>query len=276
MKTILKISILFLAIDFSCQTLIAQKASDVLENGLHVKNGEKIFLQYGNKILKYCVAKSLVDITNPPDFTTLPDSIIFLIDKNEANIYLYPPLNPLNNSYTNEIKELPDPINEAAATAIGSIINILTSTYNEKSTKAKPIDEMKDKNIESNLDAIQYLLKKDSKKEIKSIFDTLRNLTFIDETYTINSLARCNKEIIIIQNHFNKVDSLVKVTKELIDNYSVNKDNPSITKFIYYSFFKDICITAEEQNKRLEKLLIAYRLVKAAQETASICGSQTG
>lgn len=110
------------------QTTFAQKASEVLENGIPVKKGNSIFLKYDltDKTLKIDDAKK----GQPVNFTTIEDSAIYLVRKNEINIYLRP-LNPINYTFYSETKVIIDPINEAAEKALGDILGVLENVTEE-------------------------------------------------------------------------------------------------------------------------------------------------
>ena len=214
-----------LAILISYQFATAQKASDVLENGIHVKNGEKLFLQYSNSVIKFDATKSLQDVANPPDFITLGDSSIFLVSKNGVNVYLLP-LNPLNFSYYTEIKVITDPINEAALAGLVSIIDIIGITTKEvkvntpgpqgASTTMTVFDTCQNFNdIESSLKLIQKFLKNNQKDAIVKVFKSLKELSFIDESATTSNLDKYEQQKILIEQYFNKTDSLIELTSVL-------------------------------------------------------------
>lgn len=107
----MKKKFLFLSMILICaQRILGQTAAEVLESGVPVERGHRLFLKYdiSDKILKVDAAKKDQDA----DFTALEDSLTFLVRKNAVNIYLKP-LNPLNYSYNTETKIIIDPINEA-------------------------------------------------------------------------------------------------------------------------------------------------------------------
>lgn len=238
------------------QFAIAQKASDVLENGIQVKYGEKIFLQYGKSGLKFDIAKSLQDAANPPDFTTLDDSTIFLVSKNGVNVYLNP-LNPLSYSYVTGTKVITDPINESAATALGSIIDVLSTTSRKVITPGVAPGSpttvfdtcLNFKSIETNLKAIQELLKANQKDDIIKVFKQLKALTFLEKDSTLSDLEKIKNLKSPIEKHFTKIDSLIKATKKKIEDYKCDKTSGFITQYIFNSILKDLNSTNEEQKK---------------------------
>src|SRR5262245_14045373 len=85
--------------------VMAQKAREVLEQGKRIRAGKKLFLEKDGNVLKYDINMELKDPT------TLPDSSIFLVEKEEVNIYLKP-LNPLSFSYKTTNVVIVDPVSE--------------------------------------------------------------------------------------------------------------------------------------------------------------------
>jgi hypothetical protein len=120
-KIFLTLLTVLICYDFSS----AQKASDVLENGIPVKSDYALFLKFDekDKILKYAIAKSKGDETNPIKPIPLSDSAIFLVTQTYLPTYMLP-LNPLNFSQATENKIIIDSINEAAASTLSSIIDV--------------------------------------------------------------------------------------------------------------------------------------------------------
>jgi len=277
-----------LAILICYQFATAQKASDVLENGIHLKSGNKIFLQYDTKVLKFDAAKSLQDPTNPPDFTTLDDSTIFLVSKNGINVYLRP-LNPLNFSYNSENKVVIDPINEAAATALGSIIDVL-GTVNptkaappaaagdkkKKAAPAPPVKCEKFKTLQTKIELIQTKLSDSKKTKTVEIFKKLKALDFLDETSTKADLVTTKASIAEIENHFKEVAALIDEAKTDVKNYDCDFPESFTAKYIFNAILKDLTSTMEEQKKRLDNLQTTYNLVEKVQQTASIGGGEDG
>lgn len=264
---------------YSC---MAQTASQVLEKGLTVKPGEKIFLRFDKRVLKYDVARSLQDQANPIDYTTLEDSVIFLVSKSGVNVYLNP-LNPLNYSYDTETKVIVDPINEAAASTLGSIIDVLSPTMNI-TTSGNWTLEMKDSvacqtGLIEDIENIQNLLEKSQRDDINRLFMALKDISFSDETNTKLKIKENGELLEPIIMHFAKIDTLLNLIKEKIDKCDFGSDDKikiKTTKFIFYSIYKDLKVTADEQQKRLKNLQAAFSLVEKAQEIASSGGGVDG
>jgi len=265
------------------QQIFAQKASDILENGEPVKKGHRMFLKYDitDKVLKVDAVKKDQDV----DFTTLEDSIIFLVRKNAINVYLRP-LNPLNYSYNTEIKVVIDPINEAAANAMGGVIDVITSVTPKKTPPAakgdkkkkeepaaQPIECTKFEKLKTEVEKIQAKLSNTKKDEILKIFETLKAITFLAEQSTKDALTTAKDEIKVIEDHFKEVDGLITDAKTLTKDFDGCDAIDGFTgKYIFNAILKDLSTTMEEQKKRLTNLQTAYKLVKDMQEKASIGG----
>ena len=201
------------------QQIFAQKASDVLENGEPVKKGHRMFLKYDitDKVLKVDAVKKDQEV----DFTTLEDSIIFLVRKNAINIYLRP-LNPLNYSHNTETKVVIDPINQAAETALGDVIGTLVTVINPTKTapavvapsgrpaNANAFTKVECKEFTELKTAIANIQKKLSfskKDDITKIFEALKAITFADEKSTIEALNSSKENIKVIEEHFKEVEA---------------------------------------------------------------------
>jgi hypothetical protein len=270
-----------LAILICYQFASAQKASDVLENGIPVEKGHRLFLKYDitEKVLKVDAVKKDQEV----DFTTLEDSIIFLVRKNAINVYLRP-LNPLNYSYNTETKVVIDPINEAAANAMGGVIDVITSIAptktppaatgdKKKKTVTPPIECTKFEKLKTEVEKIQAKLSNTKKDEILKIFETLKGITFLAEQSTKDALTTAKDEIKIIEDHFKEVEGLITGAKTLAKDFDGCDAIDGFTgKYIFNAILKDLSTTMEEQKKRLTNLQTAYKLVKDMQEKASIGG----
>jgi hypothetical protein len=258
---------------FSYQITIAQKASDVLENGISIQKGHRLFLKYN--ISKKVLESDAIEDGQGVDFTTLEDSIIFLVRKNEINIYLRP-LNPLNYSYNAETKVVIDPINEAAAKAIGEIIGVLEKVAPKFTPaagdpkiapeKCKKLEELKD-----SIKSIQAKLNVSQKDKIINIFDKLKALTFDNEQSTIKSLDDIKKEINMILTHFDDITKLIEKVKGISEGYKCSCPYPDefTAKYIFNAILKDLSAALEEQKKRFTNLQAAYNLVEGMQVKAS-------
>ncbi len=282
-----QIILLITVITFLSQVTMAQQAKDILENGIHIISGKVIIIKYDftSKVLKFDAAKSLQDIANPLDFTTLEDSTIFLVSKNGVNAYLRP-LNPLNYSYATENKIITDPVNKEGATALGVIIDVLKTTTrvipaktsNGVTTMAPIVYDTCETffNIETNLKQIQTLIKDNKKESINKVFIQLKAIQFIDSSTTNKQLRLSEVDKLSIESSFTKIENLIESTKKMIDVYNCDKPSGFITKYIFSSIAKDLSTSYEEQKKRLTSLKSAYDVVEKARDLALVGGGEIG
>ena len=280
---------------FCSHQILAQTVADVLENGEPVKKGYRIFLKYDVKenILKADVAKT----HESADFTTLEDSIIFLVHKNAINVYLRP-LNPINYSYSSETTIILDPINEAAEKALEDVINVLsivspakksTSTSTNllginKSTKNNNlITELMNYfqntecvnfwELKTEIEEIQKELLNTQKEAILKNYNHLKSISFQSEQETKDELAKIKTEIKAIENHFNKVDTMIINANSKIKNLNCDDSIDVFTyKYIFNDLLKDLTSILEMQKKRLANLQSIFKLVNDMQILASIGG----
>src|ERR1700745_2233185 len=96
----------------------SQKAKDIIENGIPVREGHKLFLKFENNVLKYDLGKI------PNDFIPIEDSICLLPHRSAVNVYLQP-LNPLNYSFDTTLVYVPDAIQTDANTALDGVLAVL-------------------------------------------------------------------------------------------------------------------------------------------------------
>lgn len=284
-KLLLSVSIsLFLMGQDDCQ---AQKAGDVLQNGIPVKAGNKIFLRYDGVVLKEAVERT------PTDFVTLNDSAIFLVAKEGVNFYMRP-MNPLNYSYKGENKVVVDPIDEAAATALGKVTEMVTKLGSalasattskqgstttgtkgagaNKPTVTKVVDSCAIDFIDmfkQHSTVIQNRLLDDKKKELGKLFKQLKALTFEGEASTIAGLADINTGIGDVDTYFSKTEGLITELLQLAETYACSNPEPFTTQFVLKAVGKELLATTQAQKKRLQNLQTLYKSVKDAQVKGS-------
>jgi hypothetical protein len=269
-----------LATIFFIQLATAQKARTVLENGIPLDKGDRIFLKYDTdkRVLKIDAARTEEDV----DFITFEDSItnLFLVRKDAINVYLRP-LNPLNYNYGTETNVRIDPINEEAANALGLIFDVLDERLQPpafifwQAERPKTCEKfykdfnMRFKSIQSDLDDTK-------KEEIAGIFRDLKAVSFADEDMTISDLSSINNHIQTIETHFSGLESKINKSKELLLETDSFFDtcfyDSYAARYVYNAILKDFSLTVEEQKKRLTNLQAAYKLVKDMQVKASIGG----
>lgn len=254
---------LFFVIAFTSYHSGAQTAKDVLEKGERVKSGNKIFLRKEGTALKYDVNEV------PKDFTTLEDEKIFLVEKNELNIYIRP-LNPLNFQLKTTNVVIVDPITEAEANASKAIFDMLETVKNN-ALAAQSACGIYD-NIKDTIESVKEDLGRDQKATIVEIFKKLKLLGFEDADDTKNDLEEYAKNIAAVETHFKIVDRKIKAVSQMIKNYTcgiiAGFPDEFTGKFIFSAMVKELETMRNEQIKRLANLQQAYKLVKAAEVNA--------
>ena len=274
-------------------SVFAQKASDVLENGIRVGTDNVIIYKYDPvaKILKYGITRSLNDITQPVIFLPTEDASLYLCNRNAANIYVRP-LNPLNYSFGSNIEILPDPINETAATALGTIINSIPGANTGKVTQAQPDKIVNGKNvpqqplvievctisndIERKLQAIENALKSDKKNEINSIFKSLKELDFKEENLTVRAFDKIKVTKEPIDDHFKDIDKKLTEVQTLVSEYKCEKMNGEIVRMQLNLIVQNFSNVFQEQSKRLKNLQVAFELVEKEILKASSGDGESG
>ena len=294
---------IFLVIIFliSSVTVFSQKARDVLENGIPIKKGHRLFFKYdiGEKKFQVDEHESIVKA----DFTKLEDSSIFLSKKTGINVYMRP-LNPLNYTWDGESKIIIDPIDEEALKALTEIVNnipnliqnntfsalnpndleslrnkfktqVSTEEFKKYENLFRPFNQ-KDKsidlifnNVKSNLKSINDSLRTDKKDHFAKIFNSLKTLSFKDSTSTGNGLRSCNTEISKFEKFYTDIDTAINNSQKLVD--SIKEDSiPTYTlKFVFNFIIKEQKHLLSEQKKRVDQLRQVYSIVYKVYENAA-------
>ncbi|MES2478016.1 MAG: hypothetical protein V4561_02960 [Bacteroidota bacterium] len=275
---------------FGFQQMYAQTAADVLEKGIVIKSGKMLLLRYRDSTLKYDLVRSLQDQNRPPDYTNLRDSTFFLAVKRDINVFIRP-LNPLNYSINTENKVYIDPINEAAATAMGKIIDAISQKQEGADLNSKNSSPFREqsplksasKKTQSKLDSLNTLLKgidsmvvKTQKPEIIDAFKKLKGLTFESENKTKDEIEKIRLDIDKIKKHFEDFSQLIQNVKEKTETFPAEPVDEFIFKRILTLIVKDITVTMLEQKKRYDNLEKIYTLVYNTYEKASIGGGDDG
>jgi len=263
-------------------TLFAQKASDILENGIIIDSKSRLFLKYceNNAIKYYITDKDNIDKTY---FCDLKDSTIFVSKDNEIHIFLMP-LNPLKFTYNQNISYINDPIDSSAIAAYNMIydffnmINSPIKKNNKKETtdffkkeimdssKKETMDSIK-KEIMDSIKKIKDSLKDDQNKKIVLCFKNLKKLSFNDEKNTKDSLKIIRKKINNIENHFSSIDSLINNSTNKILKNGTNLSLIEI--YVLNEILNNLKEIAGKQKKRLNNLLNAYIVVEKFQVKAT-------
>lgn len=275
------------------QLATAQKASDVLENGIPLKTNEKLFISFENesKELKFDAAKSIQDPSNPPDFITLKDSTIFLASKGGVNVYLRP-LNPLNFSYSTENKIIIDQISADEVAALSTIIAVINTVIPVNKAKPlapkgtppgilnpkPPVDVDCDiKKLQETVESIQKKLSDNKKATINGIFKKLKSLDFIDKDDTKSQLATIKISIDEVEDYFNKIEASIIDGKKMVEDYKCDSPDKKFTiQYIFNDILKDFSTTKNEQKKRLDNIQRIYEEVDKEQRVAAIGGGSDG
>lgn len=279
----MKQTLLLLAVTCFCLQAVAQKASDVIENGIAVKKDGKLFFNYEGKEIKYDAAFFLSDNSQrTPNFLPIKDSCIFLVKNSAIRVYVKP-VNPLNYSYSAENKLIIDPINEIAAKTLGSIGDILSKVTTSGTASGAPAYKAVQPDgkkivvippcgdIETTrrkLKGIEDSLKDDQKAKIVELFEKLKKVNFITYERTTQQLEPIAKGINGVEAHFANVEKELKQAQGLIDAYSCPDPSPFVAQYIFNNIVKDFTSVKDEQRKRLSNLKTAYDLVAAVRDTA--------
>lgn len=251
----------------------AQTASDILDNGIPLKSGEKIILQFdlSSNTLMYDVGSA--GTGKPLDFIKYIDKSYFLPRRNSVNIYMRP-LNPLNLSINSSVVYRVDAIDSAAMGALKKITNQIgqMSKLAEKGAPAfafthiensAPIDCKAALSLFiTGINNITEQLKDDQKKKITTDFSMLKKLTFEFEASTASSLTDIKGDVAKIKKHFDAVKaSLDSITKSL-DSFTCNDS------FLYTQAatlaIKDATTEMDNQYKRFTALNQALDAVNNA------------
>ena len=266
-------------------TTMAQNANDVIENGIPVKSDGKFLFTYEGKQIKYDAAFFLSDVSKRSiNFLPLKDSSIFLIRSSAIRVYVRP-LNPLNYSYTTEIKVIADPINAAAADALASISDVLdkvTPTGTASGKKMSVVANINGKpkiaaeseecpsilTIKTELKAIENLLKLDQKDKINELFEKLKSVDFFSFETTTMQLDPIEKDIVEIENHFASIERKLGTVKNSITEYKCPSPSAFVAQYIFNNVCKDLTTLKDEQKKRLKNLKSMRSLVVSTRDKA--------
>lgn len=268
-----KVIILMVSIIAISNSLLAQKASDILENGIRIKSERRLFLTYEDSIIKYYVAK---DLNPPTNFVKLHDSTIFLANDDEIHIF-FKPVNPLQFNYKQGIKYITDPVDSVAISAIGSIINVLDLLSPSGDVDFKDDSDSVELNkcntilrlVDANFNKVHNRFKDDDIKKITTIFNTMKELSFNEEEATINKLKIIKSNIDFIKKNYEQTDSILDATRAITAILKKDTCILFIDSFLISSIIKDYESINLARKKRLENLEKVYKTVDEVQITAS-------
>lgn len=290
-------NLFLLLIIISISNTHAQKASDVLENGIRLGSNNVIIYKYDptSKTFKCDFARSLGDISNPVNFKTAENGSIYLSPDNSVNIYVKP-VNPLNYSYSSAVTVTVNKIDEEAAKVLGNVGGILTGIqkYNNALTKLMTIapqgaKELKAKKngvnnpdkdctgaIAVKLQEIEAGLKIDQKSNINAIFSRLKLLDFSEKATTetgFNEIILSKKDI---NQHFNTISTKLSEVGTAINGVECSDMNNTILKMQLQLIVQNFTNVYNEQKKRLTNLDAVVNIVSEAIAKYSKGGGENG
>ena len=264
--------------------LYAQKASDVIENGIKIQNDQKLFLQYNAVTKKVMYDLNASNFTNPKE---LMEDKLYLAKGDVVNIYITP-LNPLSYSFSSANTVMVDPIDQAAESALATIISSLsdiagayTQTANKKerallprSSQAKRDDAknahdcaLDHQQIIDELQRILTVLKNSKKTELDGIFGQLKNLPFSNKSDTQRDVASIKSQLDIVSVHFAHVDTDINAIEAKIKDYTCEED-AFLYKLAFTNVLKEIRETQKVQVTRLNNVKKIFTMVEEASDKA--------
>jgi hypothetical protein len=288
----------FVATSLICsQSVLSQKARDVVENGTTIKKDNYLFLKYDTEEKKLKVDEHESIIT--ANFTKLEDSTIYLSKKNGINVYIRP-LNPLSYTWDGESKIIIDPIDDEALKALSDIVSKLPESANSliqgqiatniiDNTKFKLSNEQKAliesstssyknktnliesifKNVKIKLKSINDSLGVNKKDLFSKIFNSLKSISFNDSKSTGREIRTCYNEINKFESFYNEIETQINQTQKMIDGITEDSIPTYTLKFIFNSIIKEQKHNLTEQKKRVDQLRQAYTIVNKVYENAT-------
>ncbi len=242
---------------FFAQTARPQKASDILEHGIVLKEKRAIFLRFVDKLVLYEQGKlpsNNFDPLNAADF--------FLPRGNGVTVYCSPPLNPLNYSVTSEITFSPDKINEEATAKLAEIITFLKN-LSESGTQIVKADE---RPIPNDNDT-KPRFKLNKKGELIPIGNTTRRNGKKDEVKKELTVPDCRSELSEVQKKFVAIHEKLENSKgkELREIFNALKksgfeDKDIVKRLIddtktkldaVEAYFNEVNVDIENQKKQI-------------------------
>ncbi|XZF14082.1 hypothetical protein ACTHGU_20070 [Chitinophagaceae bacterium MMS25-I14] len=283
--------LMFLAVALCSITIAsAQKARDVLEDGIVVKENQKIFLSVTDKALWYACSKT------PYNPHPLGDSAIFLPRSTAVNVYMAP-LNPLNYSITTGNQLILDPIDEVAAQAYGSIIgmfdNVIQFNTPAGSTKAAamalphlarpapkkgaapPPATCNFDNLIALYNTINMALGQDKKADVAKTFSALAALDFKQQAVTVAAIGSAKSDIDAIKKFYSDIDGNIKQLSTDVAAFKCDDNNGYvfIVQNIFNGLIRELKAAKDAQYKRVTNLDKCHALVaKAAMDAAKTDG----
>lgn len=259
-----------------------QKAKDVLEDAISMKNSQSILFKKADvndktdAVIEY-------EILETGKIGILKDSLIFLVKGELVKTYVKP-LNPLDYSFesNNELKL--DKIDAEAADALQNIVTYVSNysksevsnSDNKKGFLAITINDPMT-NCKSEFDKLNKLLidikKKlsfDKKDTITTAFSTLKKLNFIKAETVKEEIYKVKEEINSLDKYYAEVDNEIKTLKNEIIGFDCSKkDYVFLIQNAFNQHIKDLISVKKEQYKRVENLKLAFDAVEKMYDAAT-------
>lgn len=239
----------------------SQSAAYVLEEGISIEKGQKIFLIFENGKIKTDIG------VKPRNPLIHPDSTLFLVPDVGINVYMRP-VNPLTATHKDTLIMISDPVDDAAKKTLQSIIALIEPMLEKgiPDDEAKGILSSKDVNqlmkMNSDVNSIAKSLENDYLGDIAEIFSKLTKISFETIEDTKEHLKETGDSIATIKNHFESLNKSIAVAR----------DSLAELKFPYNQIYEVLLSNLEtiksEQEKHLNKLEQIYKLVEDYQKRA--------
>lgn len=259
-----------------------QKAKDVLEDAIGMKNSQSILIKkadVNNKtdgVLEY-------EILETGKIGILKDSLIFLVKGELVRIYIKP-LNPLDYTFESKNELKTDIIDTEAADALRNIISYSSGIIKDLNTTNGQLKGLFAENtkpsimecstefdsLNKRLIEIKKKLSYDKKDTIATAFSTLKKLNFINPETVKDNLDKVKEDIKMLDRYYSLIDNKINKLKEEIIGLDCNeKDYLFLIQNAFNQHIKDLNSVKKEQYKRVENLKIAFDAVEKVYDAAS-------
>jgi hypothetical protein len=256
-------SLLFLVLQ---QTVIAQRVTEVLENGKVIPEDKYLFLSTDGSKLSYDIR-----IKNEAfhwNGIEKDDKPIFLSKASTVSVLLLP-VNPLNISYSSSLFFTTNTIDSAAASAMQDVMKFF-KTYIDPTALATPCDAFQ--KLVSLATTIQDKFKDDQKQKINEAFGKLKAMHFTSKQETVDEITTIKTGYIDkITAHYKDIDDSISKLDNLISTYDDHTQGctePYIVKYIFSQIREGFNKVKDAQELRLTNLNKAFKLVTDAKDLA--------
>lgn len=243
----------------------SQTVSNVLEDGIVIKSGKHLFLDYSEQLLRYNIAQVL------PQGKPYKDSTLFLVVND--NLFVYrKPVNPLNFSFTSNLEFKVDPINESVITAVSSIQSFLATQAEPPKAGGNmgPESSCSFLELETLYAELNQLAQKDLKNSIREVFTSLKNITFEQKVNTIAAIETSKKTMAPLLHYINQIDAKIKNLDSLVNKFECSNSQRSfIIKYVFADALANVRTIRNQQKARVDNLQKAYEAVEAMKDLAN-------